>query len=502
MKLSKEVYRDKVYGCWAGKCLAGAIGMPFEGVPYQPNLQEENIHIQDVPNDDLELQLVWLLALERHGIGLTAKHLTKYWIENIKHGCDEYSIAIRNIRRGIMPPASGWEDNFFADGMGAAIRSEIWALMFPGRPDASAHFASNDAMVDHWGDGVWSEIFLAMAESYLFIQSDVAASLKYALGKIPENTRLHHAINTVIRLYDQKCSAEDAKTIIIRKFYHHNFTDGVMNLSFIAYALLWGGGDFIRTVLYAINCGRDTDCTAATCGAFLGICHGVGVIPESLQKKLSPVLSLGELVGKIEGIPHSLPELIERTETLQERLSKELPEAPYPMYQPYVSDKNAAFDRARWLLLDESQHDIAAIKEELMRTGKCPDRLKKSIITTDGLTFDLSKHANCANTLNLFSFLNVNSPDLDSKDVFLSATADVGITLWFDHDRLLNHHSRQLSIPSFHRTEGGAAFKYPLNHGDKRLVHMKLYSCLPPLKCTLMFGNKFNDHLDGFEMKI
>jgi ADP-ribosylglycohydrolase len=502
MSLSSETYRDKIYGCWAGKCLAGAIGMPFEGVPYQPELTCENINVQDVPNDDLELQLVWMVALERYGIGLTSQHLAKYWLENIKHGCDEYSVAIRNIRRGIMPPASGWEDNFFADGMGAAIRSEIWAAVFPGRPDAAGYFAVSDATVDHWGDGVWSEIFLAMAESRLFIESDMPAALMYALGQLPQSSRLYKAVKTVLELYEQGCSAEDSKSIITRKFYHNNFTDCVMNLSFTAYALLWGRGDFIKTVLLAINCGRDTDCTAATCGAMLGICHGSKVIPVDLLKKLSPTLTLSEHIGKIEGVPKALPELIDRTVALRERLSSEIPEIHYPAYQPYVSSTPMAFDRARWLILDEAEHDIAEIKEELLRTGKCPEGLRKYIYKSDGLFFDLSKYAKYANTLNLFSFLNVDNNEISSEDIVVSATADVGMTLWFDRVRLLNHHSRQLSIPSFHRAEGGAAFNYPLRHGDRKLVHIKLYSCLPPIKCTLMFGNNFNDHLDGFKLSI
>lgn len=48
-------YLDKVRGCWLGKCLGGAIGMPYEGVPYTVELREEELHISDVPNDDLEL---------------------------------------------------------------------------------------------------------------------------------------------------------------------------------------------------------------------------------------------------------------------------------------------------------------------------------------------------------------------------------------------------------------------------------------------------------------
>lgn len=501
-QLFPEVYRDRVMGCWAGKCLAGAIGMPFEGVPYQPELRPETIYVQDVPNDDLELQLVWLIALERHGLELNGQHLAEFWLNNIQHGCDEYSMAIRNMSRGIMPPESGYEDNFFVDGMGAAIRSEIWAAVFPGRPDAAAHFAAMDAVVDHWGDGVWSEVFLATAESRLFVDDDIKASLIFALETIPDTTRLQSALRMVLDLYEQGCNAEEAKPVIMKKVYHHNFTDCVMNLAILTFALLWGEGDFVKTVLLAVNCGHDTDCTAATCGAFLGLARGSKVIPEDLMKKLSSTLTLGDLIAKIDGVPKTLPELVDRTIALHERLKGDLPEAHYPAYEPFVQDTPRGYDSARWLLLDEAEHDISAIKENLLRDGVCPEELKQHIITTAGLTFELSNYASDFNTLNLFTILDVTNTDTDKDDVVLSITADVGLTLWIDGQRLINHHSRQLAIPSFHRAEGGAAFCYPLQNGDRKLVHLKLYACMPPLKCTLMFGNLFNDHLDGFKMDI
>ncbi len=502
LELSSDVYRDRVMGCWAGKCLAGAIGMPFEGVPFQPEMSSETIYVQDVPNDDLELQLVWLVAMERYGLNLKPEHLAEFWLNDIQHGCDEYSIALRNMRRGIMPPESGCEDNFFADGMGCAIRSEIWAAIFPGRPDAAAHFASMDAVVDHWGDGVWSEIFLATAESRLFVDDNIKSSLIFALETIPVTTRLQPTLRMVMDLHDSGCSEEDAKSIIMKKVYHYNFTDCVMNLAILTYALLWGDGDFIKTVLLAVNCGRDTDCTAATCGAYLGLAKGSKVIPEELMSKLSSTLTLGDLIAKIKNVPKTLPELVERTIALRDRLAKDLPDTQYKPYEPFVQDSPRGYDSARWLVLDEAEHDIDAIKEKLFLKGFCADNLKQHIITTDGLTFDMSEHVNNFNTLNLFTFLEVGDTDTAKDDVFLSITADVGLTLWFDRQKLINHHSRQLAIPSFHRAEGGAAFNYPLQKGDRKLVHLKLYSCAKPLKCTLMFGNQFNDHLDGFKMNI
>lgn len=494
--------RDRIEGCWAGKCLAGAIGMPFEGVPHAPNLREEQIHVQNVPNDDLELQLVWLLAMERHGLRLRAEHLVKPWVDDIRHGCDEYSIALRNLRHGVMPPQSGCADNPFVDGMGAAIRSEIWAALFPGRPDAAAFFASQDAVVDHWGDGVWAEVFLASAESLMFAGAAVGSALRQALDAIPASTRLRPALEGVFALREQGLDADGAKARLVPMVHSPNFTDCVMNLAFIVFALLWGEGDFIRTVLLAVNCGRDTDCTAATVGAILGITQGMRGIPADLLDRLSPRLSLGEQIGRIAGVPGTLVELADRTEALRERLAAEIPGEPYPAYVPCPHVPPAGHDRARWLVLDDPDCDGAAIREELLRTGVCPERYNHRVVTTEGLTLDLSAFAHAANTLNLFTFLTVKNEVVDPGSVVVSATADVGMTLWFDRTRLMNHHSRQLAIPSFHRAEGGAAFHYPLQAGDRRLVHIKLYSCLPPLRCTLMFGDVKNDPLDGFNLDI
>lgn len=490
--MKNRTYRDKVAGCWIGKCLAGAIGMPFEGVPYQVDITEDKINIQDVPNDDLELQLIWMAALKKYGTDLRSKQLGEFWLEHIPHGCDEYSIALRNMQHGVMPPLSGYKDNFFADGMGAAIRSEIWAAVFPGQPEAAAYFAEQDASVDHWGDGVWAEIFMAAAESIAFVEDDIAASLKKALAMIPDHTRLFKTLDSVIKLYESNIEEEEARRIVREKFYHHNFTDCVMNLSFIVFSLLWGRGDFIKTIMSTVRFGRDTDCTAASCGAFLGICRGV---PEEWSRKVNEKLTLSHFVEIIPDTPKTLSKLIEETIELNNRLK---PDKSYPAYEPV---KAQAFPpAARWLILDESEHNIPAIKETLLKIGKCPEELKKFIAGTSDLQMDLSSYAKNANTLNLFSFLEIDNAG--AGDVIISATADVGLTLWIDDKRVLNHHSRQLSIASFHRAEGGAAFLYPLKNGGRYFVHLKLYNCFPPLKSALMFGNIYNDHLDGFNLSI
>jgi hypothetical protein len=121
---------------------------------------------------------------------------------------DEYGVAKWNLERGLLPPETGSLENWFKDGMGAAIRSEIWACLFPGQPGCAATFTSQDAMIDHSGDDVWAEMFLAATESACFVTQDLNEALDSGLSQIPADCRLaqsvrfarrHHADDTPLK---------------------------------------------------------------------------------------------------------------------------------------------------------------------------------------------------------------------------------------------------------------------------------------------------------------
>ena len=64
MKLNRAIYKDKVKACWIGKNIGGTIGGPYEGkreiLDVKGFLTESG---EPMPNDDLDLQLVWLQAV-------------------------------------------------------------------------------------------------------------------------------------------------------------------------------------------------------------------------------------------------------------------------------------------------------------------------------------------------------------------------------------------------------------------------------------------------------
>ena len=51
-------------------------------------------------------------------------------------------------------------------------------------------------------------------------------------------------------------------------------------------ALLYGEGEWMKTVAIAVSVGYDCDNQSATCGALLGMIHGASAIPERLTHGL------------------------------------------------------------------------------------------------------------------------------------------------------------------------------------------------------------------------
>ena len=191
------MYREKVMGCWLGKAVGGTLGQAYEGCDGPLNLTYYNpVPTDMIPNDDLDLQVLWACVLDKMENPVISRDVfAGAWIKPVDFPWDEYGVAIRNLRMGVTAPLSGSYDNWFNDGLGAAIRSELWACLAPGKPELAALYAYEDACVDHSGDGIYAEQFLAALESAAFIENNIDKLFDTGLSVIPEDSRLCLAIN-------------------------------------------------------------------------------------------------------------------------------------------------------------------------------------------------------------------------------------------------------------------------------------------------------------------
>ncbi|MCL2363673.1 MAG: ADP-ribosylglycohydrolase family protein [Defluviitaleaceae bacterium] len=300
-------FRSKLLGCWMGKNIGGTLGGPFEGAQTMLDVEfyTHDITGDPLPNDDLDLQLVWLYALERYGKQVDAAKLGELWLSYIPPDWVEYGAGKNNMRYNIVPPMSGYMNNPYRDSNGAWIRSEIWACVAPGHPNIAVRYAREDAIVDHSHEGLYAEVFCAAMQSAAFAESDIHKLIQIGLSYIPADSGVARAINCVIECHKSGCSWQEARMKVLTdypgSFLHFDRSepgfvkdvpvgpagwDAPGNVGIVIIGLLYGEGDMGKSVCIATNCGEDTDCTAGTVGATLGIIMGIENIPE---KWITPI---------------------------------------------------------------------------------------------------------------------------------------------------------------------------------------------------------------------
>lgn len=319
-ELNRQIYRDKVYGCWTGKAAGGTLGGPYELTTemnsvtfYPPEINGANL-----PNDDLDLQLVWLAAAERYGaLNVNERILAEYWSEMITGPWNEYGVCRNNIRMGLMPPLSGSCGNeVWKWSNGAWIRSEIWACFFPGSPARAARAAYADACCDHCGEGIYAEVFTAALQSAAFVESDILKLIEIGLSLIPSESRIAALVRSAVKFHAEGRSLADARNAIVKETADLGWFQAPGNIAFSILGLLYGEGDFGKTLAFSVNCGDDADCTAGFAGAVIGIILGKSGIPTKWTDPVGDAIVTCSIenTGRIclRRVPKTLSELTDR----------------------------------------------------------------------------------------------------------------------------------------------------------------------------------------------
>ena len=319
INLNYKTFKDKVYACWVGKNIGGTMGTPYEGIKDMVNIKGFVTKPNEVlPNDDLDLQLVWLHLVETIGVrAINAKTLGEGWLSFIHPTWNEYGIGKANMLKGLIPPLSGDYNNDWKNSNGAWIRTEIWASLAPGCPDVAAKYAIEDAKVDHGsGEGTFAAAFVAAMQSAAFVINDLRKCIEIGLSKIPNTSRVHNSVLKVLECFDNNIDVVSTRNIILElnKDIGTGWFEAPSNVAYTILGLLYGKGDFKKSMIYAINCGDDTDCTGATVGSTLGILGGLEIIPKDWKGHIGDNIVTAALCcgNVLRGLPKTCTELTER----------------------------------------------------------------------------------------------------------------------------------------------------------------------------------------------
>lgn len=320
-----------------GKCIGG--GAPLE---CKRGVFDIAFYLQDltkgpVPNDDLDLQLVWLNAVEKYGRNINSSILGEYWQSFIIQNWSEYGTDKNNMRMGLQPPLSGSVENPNKDSCGSFNRSEIWACLAPGHPEIAVQYAFEDASVDHAREGLFGEIFFAAIQSAAFVETETETLIAIGLSYIPTDCAISKAVQLAQECYTNNLSWQDARKKILqdspgsfgalgtsREEMEEDEPvgeigwDAPSNIAITVMAWLYGENDFGKSLRIAAGCGEDADCTAGTLGAILGIIRRIDGIPSEWKDAIGDdiaTLCINDKEHTSEmsfDIPHTVTDLTER----------------------------------------------------------------------------------------------------------------------------------------------------------------------------------------------
>ena len=312
-RLSKADLMDKIKGGWAGQVIGCTYGGPtefkFKGTMIQDYMPIEwdetrmEWYYKNAPGlyDDIYMDLTFVEVFENEGMDApAASHAQAF--ANAEYQLWHANQAARyNILNGIDPPASGyWENNPHADDIDFQIEADFAGLMNPGMVNSSSEICDRVGHIMNYGDGWYGGVYVAAMYSLAFYSDDIEFIVSEALKTIPEKSDFYRCVNDVIGWCyqfpdDWKRTWFEAER---RWSSDVGCPDGVfdafnidakINAAYIVIGLLYGNGDFGKTVDISTRCGQDSDCNPASAGGILGAMIGYDGIPEYWKQGLDKV---------------------------------------------------------------------------------------------------------------------------------------------------------------------------------------------------------------------
>jgi hypothetical protein len=313
IRLSDHEIRDKVAGGWIGSVIGGAWGDPVEFRYLGRRVPQSQVPRWSVPRakrfpfirsggpDDIYAEVPFLDAMRRYGV-------TAGWPEwAAAFGATRFKLffanerARKNIRAGILPPGSGdpaYNPNAYD--IDFQIESDFAGMAAPSQPGAAIDLAWRLGHVMNYGDGVYGGVMVAAMHSTAFKAGSVREIVRAGRLAVPEGTTYRQMIEDVLswhrryprdwgktwRRLEQRWNAHDLSVKHTKVETEFNI-DAKLNGAYVLLALLYGHGDFERTVRIAIRAGQDADSNAGNAASVLGTWIGRRKIPERFRRGIA-----------------------------------------------------------------------------------------------------------------------------------------------------------------------------------------------------------------------
>jgi len=312
-ELTRAELLDKIKGGWAGQVIGCTFGGPtefrfpgamipdYQPIPWDASLVETRFERSPGLYDDVYMDLTFVDVMAREGIDAPASSHAKAFAEAGYPLWHANQAARYNVLNGLMPPASGhWLNSPHADDIDFQIEADFAGLMSPGMVNAAAGIADRVGHIMNYGDGWYGGVYVAALYSLAFVCDDVERAVTEALKVLPEGSGFARCVRDVIAAYradpaDWKkawlaVESKWAEDVGCPDFvFRPGNIDARVNGAYVVIGLLFGRGDFGRTLEIAARCGQDSDCNPASAGGVLGTMLGYGGIPAVWRDPVKPI---------------------------------------------------------------------------------------------------------------------------------------------------------------------------------------------------------------------
>ncbi len=332
--LNRSVLEDKVRGGWVGQMIGVAYGAPTEfssngkiieaEIPWNPKNITETLN-----QDDLYVEMTFAHVMDTVGLDATTEQYgdmfrdTEYKLWHANAG------ARRLLNRGIKAPMSGHPKyNMHANDIDFQIEADFIGLMTPGLPQEANKYANRVGRVMNYGDGLYGGMFVDGMYAAAYFENNPRKVVETGLKSIPAASRYAQVIEDVLKWHaDSPADWRSTWSLIESKWNAHDFCpdgahldfniDASLNGAYIVLGLLYGNGDFGKTIEISTRAGQDSDCNPSSAAGILGVILGYQEIPDYWKSGVPAIAD-----EKFAYTDYSLNEIVESTIKRAEQIIK------------------------------------------------------------------------------------------------------------------------------------------------------------------------------------
>jgi hypothetical protein len=229
-------------------------------------------------DDDNDFEWTHLYFMDKEGVlKIPYPRIVEIWKANMNSGI---WVANRQARalmdKGVVPPATGSPENNPAAwyNLSGQFCVESYGLIAPGMPRAGADIGLHYARIAVSGEPLQATPYWTSLISLAEVDDGTIGELiKRAIGAVDPRSAMAQVAQDALQFHaDNPADWKKARQLMHQKWtglgWNGNSTP--TNGGLVLLALLYGQGDFYKTLQYAMAMGEDADCNAATAGTVIG----------------------------------------------------------------------------------------------------------------------------------------------------------------------------------------------------------------------------------------